>query len=350
MLILPENSYLQYSGRIDFEEKNAPVFVYPASWVKMNFTGSSLKVVVENHHDCWNNYLGYILDGEQGRLLLSMEGKETLEIPVSQEKDVHELMLFKRQDSCHTFTFYGFEVDDDSVLSEVEKKPDRRIEVFGDSVSAGEVSEAVDYVGQPDPEHNGEYSNSYYSYSWMLARKLGAELHDVAQGGIALLDGTGYFGPPGYVGIENTYDCIEYSPFLGEKKKWDFSKYRPHVVIIAFGQNDSHPQDYMHEAPAGEKAGVWKAHYEAFVRKIREIYPESVIILKTTILEHSVEWDDAIEEIYRKLDDPNMYHFMYSNNGSGTKGHIRIPEADRMSDELCEFISSLGDGIWQTEP
>lgn len=47
---------------------------------------------------------------------------------------------------------------------------------------AGEVSEAVDYVEKEDPEHNGEYSNSWYSYSWMTARKLGAQIHDIAQG------------------------------------------------------------------------------------------------------------------------------------------------------------------------
>lgn len=35
----------------------------------------------------------------------------------------------------------------------------RRIEVYGDSVSAGEVSEAVDCVGKEDPVHNGGYSN-----------------------------------------------------------------------------------------------------------------------------------------------------------------------------------------------
>ena len=36
--------------------------------------------------------------------------------------------------------------------------------MYGDSVSAGEVSEAVEYTGKPDPEHNGQYSNSWYSY------------------------------------------------------------------------------------------------------------------------------------------------------------------------------------------
>lgn len=43
-----------------------------------------------------------------------------------------------------------------------QKKTDKRIEVYGDSVSAGEVSEAVDFVGKEDPEHEGGYSNSYY--------------------------------------------------------------------------------------------------------------------------------------------------------------------------------------------
>ena len=48
--------------------------------------------------------------------------------------------------------------------------PKRKIEVYGDSVSAGEVSEALDFVGKEDPEHNGEYSNSWYSYAWMTAK------------------------------------------------------------------------------------------------------------------------------------------------------------------------------------
>lgn len=76
----------------------------------------------------------------------------------------------------------ALELSRGSVLLPPSEKPNRRIEVYGDSVSAGEVSEAVDYVGKEDPEHNGEYSNSWYSYIWMTARKLGAQIHDIAQG------------------------------------------------------------------------------------------------------------------------------------------------------------------------
>ncbi|OYO59407.1 electron transporter RnfD [Lachnotalea glycerini] len=349
MLILPENTHLQYSGRIDFEDKNAPVFIYPCSWVKMNFTKNTLKVVVENHHECWNNYLGYILDGVQGKLLLSRKGKEEIEIPVDKKNEEHELLLFKRQDACHLFTFLGFLVEDDCVVKHADSKPKKKIEVYGDSVSAGEVSEAIDYVGKEDPKHNGEYSNSWYSYAWMTARKLGAEIHDIAQGGISLLNKTGWFCAPEYIGMEDTYDKLNYNPHLGSVKPWDFTKYRPHVVIVAIGQNDNHPEDYMAAEPKGVKAKYWKEHYEMLIRNLRLKYPKSVLILTTTILNHAKEWDDAIEEVCQKVNDSNLFHFLYTRNAAGTPGHIRISEAEEMSDELSAFIESLGQKIWEAE-
>jgi len=41
-----------------------------------------------------------------------------------------------------------------------------------------------------------------------------------------------------------------------------------------------------------------------------------------------------------------VHHFLYRRNGSGTPGHIRIPEAEEMSEELAFYIRSLGDEIW----
>ena len=46
-------------------------------------------------------------------------------------------------DSCHTFTFYGFEIDDGADVLPLPEKPKRKMEFFGDSVSSGEVTEAV---------------------------------------------------------------------------------------------------------------------------------------------------------------------------------------------------------------
>ncbi len=347
MQIAPNHEYLQYCGRIDFDDPMAPVMVFPCSFVRMKFTGNTLKVALKNKQAYWDNYMGYILDGEQGRFLLPLEEMCHMEIPVEKEKEEHEILLFKRMDSCHTVTFFGFSIGEGEHILELPPLPDRKIEVYGDSVSAGEVSEAVEFAGKEDPEHNGEYSNSWYSYAWLAARKLGAQIHDIAQGGIALMNNTGWFCEPDYIGMECVYDKISYHPDLGEIKKWDFKRYTPHVVILAIGQNDSHPVDFMKENPRGDMAEKWRRHYQDFVLKLRSVYPMAAIILTTTVLNHAKEWDDAIEEVCFSLGDKKVHHFLYRDNGCKTPGHIRIPEAEQMAEELSAYIDSLGDEIWR---
>ena len=173
----------------------------------MCFTGKTVRIHIKNKRAYWDNYVGYILDGVQGKALLPEDGETVIELKAQQRPGVesHELMIFKRQDACHEMAFLGVELDEGEGLLELPEtsKPFfRKIEVYGDSVSAGEVSEAVDFVGKPDPEHDGQYSNSWYSYAWMTARKLNAQIHDIAQGGIALLDHTGWFCEPGAMGME----------------------------------------------------------------------------------------------------------------------------------------------------
>ena len=349
MWVLPDNRMLQFSGRIDFEDKVAPVFVYACTSVRMVFCGTKVKVTLQNHRSCWTNEMGYFIDGEQKRITLENgEEKQTYVLAEDLEEGWHELLLFKRMDSCHTVTFYGFEIEGkEPQLREPEPKPERRIEFFGDSVSCGEVSEAVDYVGKEDPVHDGEYSNSWYSYAWMTARKLNAEIHDTSQGGIALLDGTGWFAAPDYRGVESCYDKIEYHPDLGAVKKWDFDRFTPHVVVVAIGQNDNHPLDYMAEDYQGEKSVYWRGHYRAFIEKLMEIYPKAQIILATTILCHHENWDKSIDEVCRQIGSERVHHFLYRRNGCGTPGHIRIPEAEEMSGELSAYIESLGESIWE---
>ncbi len=340
---------LQYCGRIDREREDGALMVYPASFVRIRFTGSSIRAVFTNIRAYWTGCMGWILDGQQYRGDLADEGETVLTLGENLGEGVHELCLFKRMDSCHMALFHGLLLAGDGQLLDPPPLPERRIEVFGDSVSAGEVSEAVDYCGQPDPEHNGEYSNSYYSYAWITARKLGAQLHDIAQGGIALQNLNGYFNEPDARGMVWLYDKIQYQPSLCQPKTWNFAGYRPQVVILAIGQNDSHPRDFMAEDYNGEESRRWRADYSDFLDRLREIYPDAHIICKTTILEHDKSWDRAIEQVVGEKADEHIHYFAYSNNSVGTKGHIRRPEAERMAQELSGYIEQLNTeyGFWE---
>ncbi len=372
-VIYPNDAALKYSGRIDFGKVTEPTFVYPYSSVATVFTGTKLDVVVRNHRAYYDNWLGYVIDGVQGRVLLPYDEAVTrVHLVRNLEDREHTVFFFKRQDGCHYFDFLGFVLSETGVvrapkqgeIAEVDYLPceaavgavgtasevtggHRRIEVYGDSVSAGEVSEALDYVGKADPEHSGGYSNAYWSYSALTARRLSAELHIVAQGGIPLLSGTGYFEPEhGCPGMAVCYDKLRYNPALGEVSNWDFSLYTPHVVIVAIGQNDNFPEDYMKEDYDSPKAQHWRERYGAFLKQLRQRYPKALIVTTTTILEHDASWDQAIDEVTKDMQDERLVHFLYQRNGCGTPGHIRKPEAEGMAEELAAYIESFGAAIW----
>lgn len=67
MWIRPDDKRIFYNGRIDWREPDAPVFVFPATYAQMCFTGNTIKIHFRNKNAYWDNYLGYILDDKQGK-------------------------------------------------------------------------------------------------------------------------------------------------------------------------------------------------------------------------------------------------------------------------------------------
>lgn len=348
--ISPDLQNLIYSGRIDFSDPLAPIFIFPASSVSMSFTGRSLKVLVKNSHSYYDNYIGYILDGVEKKFLLSKE-KTMQEIVLAedlQEDKSHKVIVFKRQDGCHEFTFCGFILSVGGQVNPPSKRFRRCIEFYGESAASGTLIEAVGCIDKANFKHNGEYSNAWHSYAMMTARNLKAQASIIAQEGISLLDNTGYFHPNDTIGMESIYDKLHFNPDLGNTSQWDFKAYIPQVVIIDIGQNDAFPEDFMKRDRDGEYAKVWKDHYRQFVLNIRKKYPDAFIVLTTTIVNHHPSWDRAIGLICREINDKKILHFLYSFNGRGTPFCIGTVEAEQMSFELSMFLKSLEPDIWQT--
>lgn len=348
MLVSPRDELLQYTGRIG-DENGDPKMIFPCSSVKFHFRGTSASIVISIKKEKWSVSAGCIMDGNQLCFRLPDEGTVRIDLCRDMPDCDHMVTFFKRQDTCNTFVIHGIILSEGSELTECPERPKRRIEVYGDSVSAGGVCEAVEYMGRKDPEdHDGKYSNCWYAYSWVTARKLKSEIHNISQGGIALIPGTGRFHEPNLIGMEQLYDKWDFTQDdIDNGTKWDFGRYTPHVVIVAFGQNDHSPEDYMKEDINGEKAKNWREHYKAFLTRIREVHPKATIICCTTIFIHDAAWDKSIDMVVNELADKKIHHFMYTLNGCGTPGHIRIPEGEMMAQELTGFINSLGEEIWE---
>ncbi|GFI04101.1 cellulase/esterase CelE [Clostridiales bacterium] len=329
---------LIYSGRIDKRNAKRPEFIFPASYLHFRFRGCRAVLTVENKNFYWDNYAGALVDGVQKKWLLNHTDQTEIILVDDPQDGEHEILFFKRQDSCHEMTLCSLSLSEGASLLPPPPIPERRIEVYGDSVSAGEVSEALPYIGKEDPPHNGEYSNSWYSYAWLTARRLNAQLHNIAQGGIALMNNTGWFHKPHAIGMESIWDKVHYAPEEGFPTSWDFKQYIPDAVIVALGQNDSHPYDFMKEEPSGTKAARWRECYKEFLVKLRCQYPEAHVICCTTLLNHDKSWDESIEQVCHELSDKKISHYLFRRNGQGTPGHLRIPEAEEMAEELAAYM------------
>lgn len=340
---------LQYSGRIDFADPRAPVFLYAGNLVRARFTGPALAVrlamSIDTGHPMW---IGAIIDGGEMIALRLDPGAEERSYLVASglADDAHELILLRKSDfvsgNCR---FCGLTLAPGQTLLPPPSRPTRRLECYGDSITAGVLSDADGYEGLADPDDpDGIYNNPWHSYSFRLAQLVGAELYNNGIGGLPLLDGYGYVGLAERVGLETTYDKLQPIPGRGGLTPWDFARYTPQVVILAIGQNDS----LTYPDPASDYAAYerWIAAYIQLLRKLRGHYPDAYLLLTTTLMHHAPVWDDLLLEISERLQDSRIVAYRFRRAGCGSPGHLRRREAEEMAAELAELIDSLDDP-WQ---
>lgn len=343
---------IRYMGRTDTTADGSVRVPFAGTQITLRFVGTVLRAVITNYRFYNEMELGVLIDGRETKVTFTEDRvRFSLALAEGLERKEHEITLFKRQDATHCFVFHGFETDGDAELLPPRPLSDRRIECYGDSVSAGAVCEAVDFIASNDPENNGGvFDNAYHAYPMITARNLGAEINNIAQGGISVFNGYGYYHQPDTIGMETVFDKVCYFPEEWGYTPWDFSKYAPQVVIFAIGQNDQHNANG--DDPDITDPGFrrrWKDGYEKILRELRGHYPKARFILLLTVLMHDPEWDKAIDEITSELNaegDSLVSHLTFKRCGKATPGHPRLPEQYEMASELTEYISRMGDEVW----
>lgn len=337
-LIPADSGCFQYVGRIDFDDPKRPVMAWPGTYADVNFTGTSAAVVLKDVNLQQDTHFAVIVDGVMKKITLRHTGEDDVYTAAEGLEDKpHTLRILKTLASHNYIEFAGIIVDESAEVSNPQHKYDMKLEVYGDSVSAGELTEALFYEGHSDPPHHSQYDNVHFSYAMSLARKLNAELHDIAQGGIALFDGTGYFCADQLTGMLSCYDKLEYSPYY-PKKDWDFSRWQPDTVIIALGQNDANPEPERIKTP--EYRRKWKDAYIGFLNDLRSKYPGARFVLILTVLGHDPTWDDALDEICAEVDSPEVTHYRFRRCGKATNGHPRATEQEEMAGELYNYLTA----------
>lgn len=307
-----------YTGRIDFADPKAPVLTWPGSSIKANFTGTSLKVVLDDERG--KNFYSVIVDGKKIHpfVIEAQAGEHTYTVAENLRAGAHTLEIYKRTEGEEGPTrFKGIVVSGNGKLLAPPKRPLRRIEIYGDSITSGMGNEAADN-GRDDLSSE---KNNYWAYGAITARNLNAELHTISQGGIGIMVSWFDFIMP------NFWDQL--SAVGDNDSQWDFTRWTPDVVVINLMQNDSWLIDREKRLNPIPTDAERIAAYQKFVAGVRGKYPKAHIVCAMGSMDATAnnKWPDYVRAAVRDMraqGDTNlsMIFFPYS----GYDRHPRVAQ------------------------
>lgn len=326
------NPELNYSGRVNFDNKKGAEFYWTGSSIKMNFEGEKVSVILKD--ESGDNYYNVIVDNKLKAIIQPDTIKKSYTLVSNLSKGKHTIELFRRNDCNRGKTqFYGFKINNHAKLLPKTESTSRKIEFYGDSISVGYANE--DTSGADSPL--GLNTNNYLSYAALVARHYDAKYQCICKSGTGV---TVSWHP---LTMNELYNRLV--PLHAESL-WDFSMYQPEIVVINLFQNDSWlinlPEHKEFKKRFGTKAPSDEYIVEAYqtlVSKIRSHYPQANIICtlgSMDAVKNGSKWRDFIELAVRKMKDQKIFmHYMPYNN---SKGHPSISDHQQMAKSLIKFI------------
>ena len=325
---------LSYMGRVEQVKNQYAEIYWPGTSVTIQFKGTEIKAILKNKKEI--TYFYVIIDGNEhdAMKIKSDTLKSTIMLASGLSNINHSVQLFKLTDNTTCTLFYGFELADGSTVLNANPLPKRKIEFYGNSITAGH---GVDMLPGHDDSGSPEYFNNYLTYAALTARHFNAQYSCIARSGIGVM--VSWFPEI----MPEIYDRLD--PF-DSTSKWDFSSYTPDVVVINLFQNDmwltaspNHPQFKARFGTTPPDVSTIISSYQNFVKSIRIKYPTASIICalgSMNATENGSPWPGYIEKAVAGLSDTKIYtHFFPYKN---TSGHPKVAEQKVMADELIDFI------------
>ncbi|WP_430816513.1 SGNH/GDSL hydrolase family protein [Carboxylicivirga sp. RSCT41] len=326
-----DNKDLKYSGRIDYSSGNSADLLWSGSSIRFNFKGESVSALLHDHKD--QNYYNLIVDEDSVIVFNPGAEKKFYTLVSGLGKGQHTLEIFKRTEWGRGKTsFYQFNIEGDGELLRRPDEKKRKIEFYGNSITAGYGNEDLE-ADRPD----SIFTNNYMSYAAITARHFDAEYSCIAKGGIGIMLSWFDFTMPQLYDRFHPRDNINV---------WNFDKYTPQVVVINLFQNDSWLVHKPHRKEFKKAFGDAKPDerfiiesYKAFVSDIRLKYPGASIICALGSMDATKEgspWPGYIEAAVDELSDDKIHtlFFPYKN----TPGHPKVDEHKIMARQLITFI------------
>jgi lysophospholipase L1-like esterase len=234
------------------------------SWSGVNinasFTGSQVSMDLKDGSNA--NRFTVVVDGGTPKTITTASGQTSIALATGLTNGTHSVVVWRNTEAkigVSEFSSLSNFGTGGSLLA-APAAPDRRIEVIGDSLSAGAGVEGTSTTCSPSID---AFTNNYLAYGSVAARAVKADIVTIAYSGAGVYQGYSSTDPL----IPAIYD---YS-IPNDKSAWDFSKYQPHVVVINLGTND-----FSQSRNPGQ---AFVDAYVTFVKHIRSKYATANFIL-----------------------------------------------------------------------
>jgi lysophospholipase L1-like esterase len=234
---------VRFVGRFDTSDPAGPRFAWSGSAMVTRFVGTGIDVRL---HDAGTNEFQVVVDGTPSSKLVTGPSHDQYTAASGLPEGIHELILVKRTEArMGEVQFFGFFPRAGGRLVGTSGGATRRVELIGDSITAGYGNEGPN----PTCPFSPSTENEYLTYGAIAARSVGAEHVTIAWSGKT---------------VEQMAELFDRTLPARPESRWESRAWVPDVVVINLGTNDFSIRD------PGQ--GSFDAAYVGLLDKVRARY------------------------------------------------------------------------------
>jgi hypothetical protein len=325
LFIEPDNPSIIYNGRIDFNDPKHPVFMYSGVNIRIAFSGTGICIILKD--DSAKNRFNIRLDNSEFTLETRKDDSVYC-IADTLINTTHNLEI-TRITEWHggNTVFSGFFISGKGLIPVFPRK--RKIEFIGNSITCG--------YGTEGKSHNEHFTyktqNCLHTYAAYTAKNLDADFTMVCRSGIGIYQS--------YGGDKEFAMPLLYKEVVsGSRRKWDFTKFKPDVVVIELGSND---------LSSNVDSAKYTDAYIGFLKELRGYYPAAKIVCLSgpgglNDEKHNMHFQNLVRgvvtEATQKLDEIYFYNLEPTEH-NGSDWHPSSGEHKNLSVGLTACLKSL---------